>query len=93
MEAVKSTGSHSLTLQNRTHGIITGVQDIHSFNENEILMITEAGRMLIRGEQLHVKGLNLEKGEAELEGRVGSIAYLGKNTQKKNESWMKRILR
>ena len=93
MEENRGNILHSLTLQNRTHGRLTGIQDIHSFNENEILMISEAGKILIRGEQLHVKSLDLEKGEAELEGKVNSIAYLGKSTQKKNESWMKRMLR
>lgn len=93
MEEARGSVSHSLTLQNRTHGKITGVQDVHSFNENEILLLSEAGKILIRGEQLHVKSLDLEKGEAELEGKVSSIAYLGKTTQKKNESWMKRMLR
>ena len=41
--------------------MITGVQDIHSFNENEVLLLSEAGKILLKGEQLHVRNLNLEK--------------------------------
>ena len=52
--------------------------DIHSFNENELLLMTEAGKVLVKGEQLHVKGLDLEKGEAEIAGKVNSISYLTK---------------
>ena len=69
--------------------MITGVQDIHSFNENEVLLLSEAGKILLKGEQLHVRNLNLEKGEAEVEGRVDSLLYLTKNTHKKDESILK----
>lgn len=58
----KKTGKvHGLTIKERKYGKLTGVQDIHSFNENEILLQTEAGKVQIKGEQLHVKSLDLEK--------------------------------
>ena len=47
----KKTGKvHGLTLKERKYGKLTGVQDIHSFNENEILLQTEAGKVQIKGE-------------------------------------------
>ena len=51
------------------------------------------GKILLKGEQLHVRNLNLEKGEAEVEGRVDSLLYLTKNTHKKDESILKRMFR
>lgn len=93
MEEKKAGRMHSLTLENREHGSLTGVQDIHSFNENEILLLTDAGKVLIKGEQLHVKGLDLVKGEAEIEGKVNGISYLTKNAQKQQESLLKRMFR
>ena len=88
----KKTGKvHGLTLKERKYGKLTGVQDIHSFNENEILLQTEAGKVQIKGEQLHVKSLDLEKGEAEIEGKVNSVSYLTKNAQKKEEPLLKRM--
>lgn len=85
--------THNLTLGNRQEGTITGVRDIQSFNESEILFATEAGKMSIKGERLHVKRLNLEKGEADIEGEVNSITYLSKSTEKKEESLLKRMFR
>lgn len=93
MEESRNGNGHSLTLEERKSGRVTGVQDIHSFNENEILLLTDAGKVLIRGEQLHVKGLDLEKGEAEIKGKVNSISYLTKNAQKKEEPLLKRLFR
>ena len=98
----KKTGKvHGLTLKERKYGKLTGVQDIHSFNENEVLLLSEAGKILLKGEQLHVRNLNLlqvksldrEKGEAEIEGKVNSVSYLTKNAQKKEEPLLKRMFR
>ena len=62
--------THSLMLENRQGGRITGVKDVKSFDEKEILLFTQAGKLVIKGEQLHVKQLDLEKGEVDLEGKV-----------------------
>ena len=80
-------------LENRQNVKMTGIKDIKSFDEKEILLFTEAGKLLIKGEELHVKRLNLEKGEADLEGKVDSFTYLSKNTDKKEESLLKRMFR
>ena len=89
MEEKQPAGVHRFSLENRRKAVITGVQDIHSFNENEVLLLSEAGKILLKGEQLHVRNLNLEKGE----GRVDSLLYLTKNTHKKDESILKRMFR
>lgn len=85
--------SHRLSLDDRQNGTMTGVRDVSSFDEKEILLLTAEGKLLIKGEQLHVKRLNLEKGEVDIEGRVDSLTYLSKNTDKKEESLLKRMFR
>ena len=93
MEENQSAGIHRVLLENRKKAVITGVQEIHSFNENEVLLLSEAGKILLKGEQLHVRKLNLEKGDAEVEGRVDSLSYLTRNAHKKDESILKRMFR
>lgn len=93
MEEKQSAGVHRVLLENRKKAVITGVQEIHSFNENEVLLLSEAGKILLKGEQLHVRKLNLEKGDAEVEGRVDSFSYLTRNAHKKDESILKRMFR
>ena len=93
MEEKQSAGIHRVLLENRKKAVITGVQEIHSFNENEVLLLSEAGKILLKGEQLHVRNLNLEKGDAEVEGRVDSLSYLTRNAHKKDESILKRMCR
>ena len=48
---------------------------------------------MIKGEQLHVKQLDLEKGEVDLEGKVDSLTYLSKNTDNRDESLFRRMFR
>lgn len=93
MDEKKTILSHRITMENRQTGTVTGVLDVQSFNEGEILLDTEAGKLSVKGEGLHVKRLNLEKGEADIEGKIGSFSYLSKNTEKKEESLLKRMFR
>ena len=93
MEEKKILSTHSLMLENRQNGRITGVKDIKSFDEKEILLFTQAAKLVIKGEQLHVKQLDLETGEVDLEGKVDSLTYLSKNTDNRDESLFKRMFR
>ena len=93
MEERGNLSDHSLKLRDRRIGTVTGVQDIKSFDDKEILLFTKAGKLLIKGEQLHVKQLDLKKGEVDLEGRVDSLTYLSKNTDNRDESLLKRMFR
>lgn len=85
--------SHKLTLDNRKEALLTGVKDVVSFDEKEILLQTSEGRLQIRGSQLHVKGLDLEKGEAVLAGHVDSLVYLSKDSPRKEEPLFTRLFR
>jgi sporulation protein YabP len=72
--------NHKLTLFNRSNAQMTGVLDVISFDTSEIVMDTEEGLLMIRGEDLHVNHLTLEKGEVHIDGHVDSMIY--SNSQK-----------
>ena len=82
MEEKKSAAIHKLMLERQKGGTITGIRDVISFDEKEILLHTEDGKLSIKGETLHVKHLDLEHGELSLEGRIDSLAYLGRKKEK-----------
>ena len=63
-----STGQHKLILQNRKSGSFTGVTDVVNFDANEIILDTELGRLTIKGKELHVNRLDLQKKEVEIDG-------------------------
>ena len=67
MEEISGTKSHKLILNNRRTGSFTGILDVLSFDVGEILLETELGMLDLKGKDLHVNRLNLEKGEAEID--------------------------
>ena len=75
LETVAVQKNHKLILNNRKAGLVTGVLDVLSFNLNEILLETEQGMLMIKGNDLHVSRLTLEKGEVDVDGRIDSLTY------------------
>jgi sporulation protein YabP len=77
---------HSLSLDERHHLTVTGVSEVLSFDENEVVMDTSLGMLTVEGEQLHVEKLSLDIGELTLEGSVHSLCY-SRGNQKKGSVW------
>ena len=67
--------AHKLILSNRRTCNLTGVNDVLSFDENEIILETEQGMLMIKGAELHVNRLTLDKGEVDVDGRIDSFTY------------------
>ena len=74
-EKTVNNKAHKVLLNNRKMGNFSGVVDVLSFDVAEILLETEQGMLLIKGNDLHVNRLSLEKGEVDIEGRIDSLAY------------------
>ena len=93
-EKISSGRLHRLVLSDRHTGSVTGVNDVVSFDENEIVLDTEMGLLTIKGKNLHISRLTLELGEADLEGKVDSMVYSERGHKKKQEgSLISRLLR
>jgi sporulation protein YabP len=91
---VQGHGTHKLSLNQRKFAGITGVKDVISFDTNTVLLETELGMLTIKGKNLHVSRLSVEKGEVEMEGTVDSFVYAeAANFSKKRESILGRLFR
>ena len=66
---------HRLELVGRERLTVTGVEDVERFDENNIVMSTSAGMLVITGEELHIGKLALDGGELHVEGRIDSMNY------------------
>lgn len=67
--------SHHILLENRNRLAVSGVEEVESFDENQIVMATCQGELIIRGEDLHIEQLSLDGGELKVEGTVESLTY------------------
>ena len=85
---------HKITMQNRSQGSITGIQDVVSFDENQIVLDTDMGLLTIKGQDLHVSRLTLEKGEVDLAGSIDSLVYSSNTAYRKSgESLFNRLFK
>ena len=66
---------HRIILENRERLTISGVEDVDRFDENEIVMRTSGGTLIVTGENLHIGKLSLEGGELHVDGRIDSFSY------------------
>ena len=66
---------HSVQMERRKHASITGVSDVCSFHETEIVLKVETGLMFITGENLHIGKLLLDDGKLDIEGQIDSLIY------------------
>ncbi|HJA71371.1 MAG TPA: sporulation protein YabP [Candidatus Lachnoclostridium stercoravium] len=75
MEEKMTARPHKLTMVNRSSCTITGLQDVVSFDENQIVLDTDMGLLTMKGKDLHVSRLTLEKGEVDVDGTIDSLVY------------------
>jgi sporulation protein YabP len=66
---------HQIVLTDREDMIIDGVSNLGSFDEKEVVVETEQGLLVVKGEGLNIKQLNLDKGCVSLEGTIKSVSY------------------
>ena len=67
---------HSVMITNREVVVVEGVVSVEKFDEQEIVLETDMGVMAIRGEELHVEQLSLERGHLTVKGLVRSVDYI-----------------
>lgn len=79
--AAKPSG-HKIELSERERLKVSGVENIEGFSDTSVVLDTAMGRLLIKGEGLHINNLSLEDGNFSLDGRVNSMEYLKKNAKK-----------
>ena len=76
--------SHRMMIDNREKGSLTGILDVISFDETMIVLDTDMGLLTIKGKDLHVSRLTLEKGEIDLEGNMYSFLYSSNESYRKS---------
>ena len=74
-DTLPPAAAHRGELDGRERLIVSGVDDVDRFDENEIVMTTSAGTLIVTGESLHIGKLSLDGGELHVDGRIDSLLY------------------
>ena len=90
----KTGRAHKVMLMGRKTCGLNGIVDVLAFDVNEMIMETEQGMLMIKGSELHVNRLTLEKGEVDIEGKIDSLTYSESGGyQAKNESLLSKLFK
>ncbi len=73
---------HTLSMENRESLSITGVSDVESFNEEEVMAVTDYGNIVIKGSSLSVEVLDLQTGNLSVSGTITALVYSNTVAQK-----------
>ncbi|MBQ4381266.1 MAG: YabP/YqfC family sporulation protein [Oscillospiraceae bacterium] len=66
---------HNLVMEGRRRLSASGVAEIESFNEEEVVMSGGKWTLTVRGSGLHMEKLSVETGDILVTGRIDSLDY------------------
>ena len=74
---------HEIIMKNREELALSGVEDVTSFDEGLVELVTVGGLMTVEGEGIHISLLDTENGRLTLRGRMSGIYYNDKTPKRK----------
>ena len=83
----------NLMLENRNKLNISGIIEVINFNENQILLNTNVGTMIIKGQDLKMNKLDVQNGDVVITGKVDSFVYTSDKSKDKKDSIISRLFR
>ncbi len=90
----RKVSKHTITMEKRENVFITGILDVLSFDEEDVVIECELGVLVIKGKELHVNKLNLDSGELQIDGNINSLEYEEDSALSKNKpSFISRIFK
>ncbi len=83
----------NIIIENREKLSISGVIDVESFNEETIIVDTELGVLIIRGDDLHINKLNIDNSELSVEGEIISCEYSDRDSSRGGGGFLSKIFK
>ncbi len=83
--------THSITIQERKNIILTGIKKIESFDNEEFLLVTTMGNIIIKGINLEIIKLDTYQGNVSIKGTIISLNYTDK--EKKEEGLFNKLFK
>ncbi len=84
---------HHVKLNNRKTLEISGVKEVDSFDNEEFLLETVQGYMIIRGQNLQLKNLDVSSGNVTIKGRIYELSYIDEAQGEKAKGFFSKLFR
>lgn len=67
--------AHCVSIEGRSHAVISGVQDVELFSGEKILVVTNQGAIAISGQGMQMENLSISEGNLIISGKIDGIFY------------------
>ncbi|HEY4554026.1 MAG TPA: sporulation protein YabP [Bacillaceae bacterium] len=84
---------HDIVMRGRRLLDITGVKQVESFDNEEFLLETVMGFLSVRGQNLQMKNLDVDKGVVSIKGKVFDLVYLDDHHGEKAKGFFGKLFR
>lgn len=84
---------HTLKVNNRKGVELTGVKEVDSFDNEEFLLETTLGYLIVRGQNLQLKNLDVSEGKVSIKGRIYELSYVDEEQQEKAKGFFSKLFR
>lgn len=85
-ESTISHYNHAISMMERKNLAVTGVKKIDSFDDEEFLMETVMGYLVVKGEGLELIKLDTLQGNVSIKGLIKSFSYVDETGKKEKEN-------
>ena len=96
MESIMDTtsyGSHEIKITDRSIISLSGINKISSFDDQEFLMESNMGVILLKGEGLEIIKLDTHDGNVKIKGKLISMTYIENGKKEKEESILSKLFK
>jgi sporulation protein YabP len=83
----------SLLLENKELLNVTGVENVDNFNDETVVLLTNKGKLTIKGEKLNISKLNVDEGRLIVKGVINSLVFSEHEGQKEKVSLVKKLFK
>ncbi|WML42528.1 sporulation protein YabP [Neobacillus sp. PS3-40] len=88
-----SVPDHDVIMRGRKLLEITGVKQVESFDNEEFLLETTMGFLAIKGQNLQMKNLDVDKGIVSIKGKIFELVYLDDQHGEKAKGFFSKLFR
>lgn len=88
-----SYGSHEIKAIDRSIISLNGISKIVSFDDQEFLMESNMGMLLLKGEGLEIVKLDTHDGNVKIKGKLVSFAYIDNIKKQNKESLISKLFK
>ncbi len=82
-----------LKMVDRKEILLSGIKKIVSFDNEEFLMESNLGMIMLKGSSLEIIKLDTKEGNVRIKGHINSITYIDENTKKDNEGFLSKLFK